>query len=86
MPREYTPYQKGVIKRYYEHAETAALQKLGEIVTDLYLADTEAKRKRLWKRAERALEKLECPRGFKEAVLGERSIEGLAELLTELQR
>lgn len=85
MARDYTPYQKGVIKRYYEHAESAALQKLGEIVSDLYLATSDAQKERLWKRAEAALGHLECPRGWKEAAVAERSLEGLAELLTHLQ-
>ena len=37
--QEYSRYQRGVIQRYYEHADTIALQKLSEIVSDLYLAE-----------------------------------------------
>jgi len=33
-----TPHQKGIVKRYYEHKDTLATQKLGEIVSDLFLA------------------------------------------------
>ena len=47
--RHYTPYQKKVIQRYYEHQPNLQLQQLSELVTDLYLAD-ESKQARLWKR------------------------------------
>ncbi len=33
------------------------LQKLGELVTELYLADTKAKQNRLWQRANKAMVK-----------------------------
>ncbi len=83
MP-EYTPYQKGIIRRYYEHGETLALQSLSEIVSDLYLADSEAKKKRLWKRAAAALSKLQAPKVATERVLESQDLEGLAALLTDL--
>ena len=51
-------YQNKVIENYYGNLEAIMLQKLGELVTDLYLADTDAKKKRLWQRAEKAMQKL----------------------------
>jgi hypothetical protein len=51
-------YQNKVIANYYDNLDTIMLQKLGELITDLYLADTEAKKKRLWQRAEKAMQKL----------------------------
>ena len=47
---DYTPYQKGIIRRYYEHKDTMALQNLAEIVSDLYLAETAKQQEKLWKR------------------------------------
>ena len=41
--REYSKYQTDVISSYYNNLDTIMLQKLGEIVTELYLADTEKK-------------------------------------------
>ena len=32
---EHSPYQKGVIKRYYEHRDTLAVNKLAEVITTL---------------------------------------------------
>lgn len=85
MP-DYTPYQKGIINRYYEHRDTLALQHLAEIVSDLYLADTEAQKKRLWKRAATALVKLKPPKALTERILAAQDIPGLAKLLTDLQK
>ncbi len=82
---DYTPYQKGVIRRYYEHSETLALQKLGEIVSDLYLADAPQKKRKLWARVEKALVKLDCPVEARERVLETQDLEALAALIRDLQ-
>ena len=60
MAKKRSAYQNRVIKRYYQNQGTILLQRLGELVTDLYLAEGKA-RERLWKRAAGALEKLEVP-------------------------
>jgi hypothetical protein len=54
-------YQDRVIRRYYENRDEIMLQKLGELVTDLYLAEGKARTK-LWQRAAEALEKLKVPK------------------------
>lgn len=82
---EHTPYQKGIIRRYYEHRDTLALQSLAEIVSDLYLADSEAAKKRLWKRAATALAKLGPSKERTQRILAEENLAGLAKLLTDLQ-
>ena len=51
-------HQDAVIQRYYDHLDTIMLQKLGELVTELYLADTAVKKNRLWQRAHKAMTKL----------------------------
>lgn len=50
-------YQRGIVNRYYQNLDTITLQKLGEIVSDLYLADSPKKIDSLWQRAEKALSK-----------------------------
>ena len=82
----YTPYQKGIIKRYYEHRDTLALQNLAEIVSDLYLAESEREKEKLWKRAASALGKLGLKTVRCEMVVDKRDVAGLARLLTDLQR
>jgi uncharacterized protein (DUF1015 family) len=56
----YTAYQQKVIKRFYEHKDDIALQRLAELVTDLYLAEGK-KRATVWKNVAAALTKLKIP-------------------------
>jgi hypothetical protein len=60
MP-DHTPHQKRIIRDYYEHRSELMLQKLAEIVSELAIEDSEAKRRTLWSRAERALRNLRVP-------------------------
>ena len=60
MP-ERSSHQKKLIERYYDQRDNIMLTKLQEIVTDLFLADSDPKRDRLWKRAEKALQNLKIP-------------------------
>lgn len=60
MP-DYTPRQKKIIHRYYDHQQTIMLQKLSELVSELYLTESETKRGRLWQRAAAAMRNLRVP-------------------------
>src|SRR6188474_107171 len=51
----HTPHQKGIIKRFYEHRDTIALQKLGEIISNLYVETNERKIATAWRAAEKHL-------------------------------
>ena len=42
--REYSKYQQKIISNYYQNLDTMALQRLQELVTELFLADTDKKR------------------------------------------
>jgi hypothetical protein len=53
-------YQDRIIRNYYQNRDEIMLQRLGELVTDLFLADGKAKA-RLWKRVAEILEKLKVP-------------------------
>lgn len=48
-------YQKGVIKRYYENKDDISMQRISEIVSNLYLETKQLARIQLWKQAETAL-------------------------------
>jgi hypothetical protein len=54
-------YQDRVIRNYYENRDTIMLQRLGELVTDLYLSEGKTTA-RLWKRVAEILEKLKVPK------------------------
>ncbi len=55
---ERSRHQQKIIKNYYDNRESIALQRLQELVTELYLADAAKKRERLWKTVATHLEKL----------------------------
>jgi hypothetical protein len=54
-------YQDRIIRNYYQNRDEIMLQRLGELVTDLFLAEGTAKA-RLWKRVAEVLEKLKVPK------------------------
>jgi hypothetical protein len=81
---DHSSYQRGIINRYYEHLDTIALQKLSEIVSDLYLAEGSRSTK-LWTSARAALMKLTAPDDPRVAnVLSTRSVTALAKLVSDL--
>ena len=57
---ERSKYQQNIIKNYYENREAISLQRLSELVTELYLAEGKARQKQ-WKNIAAALEKLKVP-------------------------
>jgi len=82
--RNYTGYQKKLIKRFYDNREQIETQRLQEIVTEIYLASTARKADRLWERAEAILVRAEGLDAADVArILAERDVEGLARLATE---
>jgi intergrase/recombinase len=84
--QEYSDYQKKVITKYYNHLDILMLQKLQELVSELYLADTEAKQKRLWERVHKAMVNLKVPPEIMEHIMGKRDVEILARNLQDWLR
>ena len=80
---EYTRHQKKIIDRYYDHRDTIMLEKLAELVSELYLADTDKKRDRLWERAGLAMKNLKIKEPLMTHILQSRKVELLAEHLRE---
>jgi len=60
MDKKYTKHQQKIIKNYYENRTAISLQRLSELVTELYLAEGKA-RERQWKYIIGALQKLALP-------------------------
>jgi hypothetical protein len=80
---EYSTYQRDVIGRYYENQETILLQTLQELVTELYLADSETKKQKLWERAHKAMTKLKIKPAIIEHIMAKGSVEILAKNVAE---
>jgi hypothetical protein len=83
MLEDYTKHQQGIIKRYYENLDKIQVQKLSELVTELYLAEGKRKEK-LWQSAAAAMQKLKLPQQRIDHLLGKKDPALLATLVKEL--
>ena len=83
--RQLTGYQKGIVKRYYEHRDTIAITRLQELVSELYLESSAKKQAQLWTRAEKALATLDANDARVRTILDEKDVEKLAALLGEIK-
>lgn len=77
----YSQYQKDVISGYYSNLDTIMLGKLSELVTELYLADSQAKQNKLWQRAHKAMVKLKVPPAIIDHIMEKKDVEILAKNL-----
>jgi hypothetical protein len=78
--RDYTPYQQRAIRRYYENRDAIRQDSLSDLVSQIWLAKTDAKRDALWKRAEALLLALGVKPETVAHVVGKRRADALAEL------
>lgn len=83
MLDDYSKHQQGIIKRYYSNIDKIQLQKLSELVTELYLA-SEKKREKLWKTAAATMERMGIPKERIDHLVGSNKPELLASLVQEL--
>jgi hypothetical protein len=81
--RDYSEHQQRIIKKYYNQLDTIMLQKLQELVGELYLADTDAQRQRLWQRAEKAMVNLKIPPQIVAHIVAQKDVEVLARNLQD---
>jgi hypothetical protein len=81
--RDYSEHQQRIISKYYNRLDTIMLQKLQELVGELYLADTDAKRSRLWQRVEKALVNLNIPSEIAAHIMAKKDVEILARNLQD---
>ncbi len=80
---ERSKHQQKIIKNYYENREAISLQRLSELVTDLYLAEGKARQKQ-WKNIASALEKLKVPASRIEHLVQSDDASLVARLVEEL--
>jgi hypothetical protein len=83
MDKKFTKHQQKIIKNYYENREAISLQRLSELVTELYLAEGKS-RERQWKYIVGALEKLGLPEARIEHLRKKDDPRLLAQLVEEL--
>lgn len=79
--QEYSRNQRKIIDRYYQNEDTIVATRLAEIVSDMALAEGDAKKlDRLWKRAEQALARTKLNPAEVRTVLERRDMVGLGRL------
>jgi len=83
MLDDYSRHQQGIIKRYYENFDKIQLQKLSELVTELYLAEGKKKDK-LWQTASAAMQKMKLPQQRIDHIIAKKDVTLLAALVKEL--
>ena len=72
--KEYSGYQRDVISRYYDNIDAITLGRLQELVGQLYLADSEAKRTRLWERARKAMVRIKIKPAIIEHIMNKKDV------------
>ena len=81
---DFSHSQQKIIKRYYAASDDIQLQRLAELVTDLYLSEGK-KLDRVWKSVETAMTKLEVPATRISHIMTQLKPELVANLVKELQ-
>ena len=84
--QHYSKHQQKIINNYYEHRDTIGLNRLSELVTELFLAETKKKYDSLWKKAETELAKFKANPAQVKTCLESRDVKKLAELVNDLQK
>ena len=84
MAKDFTRHQEGIVKRYYEHQQTIRSERLSDMVAELWLCEDPAKATKLWGRAQVALMKAGCDATQAANVVGNRDVEGLAQLVKDI--
>jgi hypothetical protein len=80
---ELTKYKQSIVRNYYDNLDTALVQRLGEQVTDLYLAEGK-KRAKLWESIAKSLTKLGVAKSRVDRLVEADDARQLAKLLQEL--
>ena len=76
--------QQKIVDRYYNNLDTLALQRVQELVGEIYLAEPGPKKDKLWRTVETHLAKLGAPAGQVERVLADQDVKQLAQLVTDI--
>ena len=75
---EYSKHQHKIISEYYHNLDAIMLQKLQELVTELYLCESDKKWEKLWERVETSLVKLKIKPYLIEHIMKEKDLQLLA--------
>ncbi len=82
--QDFTPYQQKIIKRYYDNQDVLQLQRLAELVSELYLSEGK-KRQGVWTRIVSAMQKLGVPQSRIDHLRKQDKAELVAQVVKELE-
>jgi len=84
--KELSNYQKDVVNNYYANLDAIMLQKLGELVSELYLAEKDKQKERLWQRVHKAMLNLKIPPAIIDHIMRKKDVQILALNLNDWQK
>jgi hypothetical protein len=76
--------QQKIVNRYYDNIDTIALQRVQELVGEIYLVEPGPKKEKLWRSVETHLKKLKVPAPQLERVMETQDVKMLAQLVSAL--
>ncbi len=80
----YTKYQQKAIKNFYDNKDLRLVQKLGELVSNLYLETSEKKIETGWKKIEKILTDLKVHPGEVEFLTKDKKLAIISKKLDEI--
>lgn len=80
-----TPHQQKIVQRYYDNLDTIKLQRLADLVGEMYLSSGK-KLQKAWKDAGACMLQLKVPPARVDHLLKQARPELVAELVKELER
>jgi hypothetical protein len=83
-PKGYTEYQKKVIRNFYDNKDLRLVQKLGELVSNLYIETSEKKKETGWKRIKKMLTDLKVHPGEVEYLTKDKDLSKISKKLDEV--
>jgi hypothetical protein len=83
MIDDFSKHQQGIIKRYYSNLDKIQVQKLSELVTELFLAEGN-KVDKLWKQAQTTMEKIGVAKERIDHLMAKKDLALVANLVKEL--
>ena len=80
----YSKYQQKVIKNFYDNKDIRLVQKLGELVSNLYLETNEKKKETGWKKIKKMLTNLKVHPGEVEYLIKDKTLSLISKKLDEI--
>ena len=84
VKKGYTEYQKKVIRNFYENKDLRLIQKLGELVSDMYLETSEKKRESGWNKIRKMLIDLKVHPNEIEFLMKDKNLTVISKKLAEM--